>query len=177
MSPKQDRYIEELYHTYFRKLIIYATASLHNSERAQDVVQDTFHEAVLHVDTLINHPNPGGWLMNTVKNRIRENERQRNRYIQRFLSLESELLREPASYSGSTLSADVIDNMDDVFTVEKIKQVLTEEEYKILKRLILDHATHLQVAQELGITVYASQKRLERIRKKLYKVFPERKRK
>jgi DNA-directed RNA polymerase specialized sigma24 family protein len=41
---------------------------------------------------------------------------------------------------------------------------------------VFDRASHQQVAQEFGISVYASQKRLERIRDKLYTVFPERKR-
>jgi len=40
---------------------------------------------------------------------------------------------------------------------------------------VFDRASHLEVAQEFGISVYASQKRLERIREKLYTVFPERK--
>ena len=61
--------------------------------------------------------------------------------------------------------------------IEKIERALTREEYQLLKRLILDKASHLEVAKELGITVYASQKRLERIRGKLYKAFPEQKKK
>ena len=61
--------------------------------------------------------------------------------------------------------------------METIEQTLTAEEYQLLKRIILNKASHLEVAQELGITVYASQKRLERIRDKLGKAFPERKKK
>ena len=59
--------------------------------------------------------------------------------------------------------------------IEKVERVLTPEEYQLLKRLVFDRASHLGVAQEFGISVYASQKRLERIREKLYTVFPERK--
>ena len=55
----------------------------------------------------------------------------------------------------------------------KADQALAPEEYQLLKRLILDKASHLEVARELGITVYASQKRLERIRDKLRREFPE----
>ena len=56
-----------------------------------------------------------------------------------------------------------------------IENVLTPEELHLLKRLVFDRASHLEVAQELGISVYASQKRLERVRAKLYVAFPERK--
>ena len=48
--------------------------------------------------------------------------------------------------------------------IEKVERVLTPEEYQLLKRLVFDRASHLEVAQEFGISVYASQKRLERIR-------------
>ena len=54
---------------------------------------------------------------------------------------------------------------------------LEVEEYRLLKRLIFDRASHLQVAREFHITVYASEKRLERIRDKLSAVFPGRRRK
>ena len=60
--------------------------------------------------------------------------------------------------------------------IEILERVLTPEEFRLLKRLVFDRASHQQVAQEFGISVYASQKRLERIRDKLYTVFPERKR-
>lgn len=59
--------------------------------------------------------------------------------------------------------------------MEKISQALTEDEFYILQKLVLEKAAHKQVAQELGITIWNSQQRLTRIRKKLYEVFPDRK--
>ena len=67
MHPDQDRFIEQLHHDYFGKLTMYASASLKDQSRTQDVVQDTFHEAVRCIDVLMAHPNPGGWLMVTLK--------------------------------------------------------------------------------------------------------------
>ena len=55
MHPDQDRLIEQLYHEYFGKLTLYASAALRNQTRAQDVVQDTFHEAIRRIDTLMGH--------------------------------------------------------------------------------------------------------------------------
>ena len=57
--------------------------------------------------------------------------------------------------------------------LEQIQQALTPEEYRLLTRLTIDGASHLEVAEEFHISVYASQKRLERIRKKLYQQFPQ----
>lgn len=57
--------------------------------------------------------------------------------------------------------------------LKKIESALKPDEYKLLKRLVIDRATHLQVSREFGISVYASEKRLERIRKKLHKLLPK----
>ncbi len=174
MLPEQDMFIERLHRKYFRKLTLYAISALRGPTKAQDVVQDAFHEAVLHINDLMAHENPGGWLMKTVKNKIRDSERAHRRYICRFLSLDTDISAEQLPSNGLTLE---LSDSDDILPMETIEQTLTAEENQLLKRIILNKASHLEVAQELGITVYASQKRLERIRDKLGKAFPERKKK
>ena len=164
MMPDKNELVERLYRLHFKKLFIYANAVLRDPEQAKDVVQDTFHEALRRIDVFAKHENPGGWLMNTLKNKLKENERTRRRDLLRLLSLDADFpdesnLPEPQEES----------------VIEKVERVLTPEEYQLLKRLVFDRASHLEVAQEFGISVYASQKRLERIREKLYTVFPERK--
>ncbi|MCI8330446.1 MAG: sigma-70 family RNA polymerase sigma factor [Oscillibacter sp.] len=57
--------------------------------------------------------------------------------------------------------------------LETVRETLTDEEWYILRKFAIDGASHLQIAKELGITVSASQKRLERIRKKLENSLPE----
>ena len=95
MHPQQARPLEQLYHDNFDLLTIYAAASLKSRSRAQDVVQDIFHEAARHIDTLTEHPNPGGWLMVTLKNKLREAERAQRLYLLHFLSLDTDLPVEP----------------------------------------------------------------------------------
>lgn len=56
--------------------------------------------------------------------------------------------------------------------MKELLSILTPEEAALWKRLMMDGATHLETAEELGISVWASQKRLERIRKKLQQRFP-----
>lgn len=60
MRPDQDIFMQQLYQDNFLKLMLYVTSSLKNVDRAQDVIQDTFHEAINHIDILMQHPNPGG---------------------------------------------------------------------------------------------------------------------
>ena len=80
MRPDQDRLIEQLYQKYFGMLTLYATASLKNQSCVQDVVQDTFHEAINHADVLMQHPNPAGWLKLTLKNKVKEEQRRMRKY-------------------------------------------------------------------------------------------------
>lgn len=112
--------------------------------------------------------------MLTAKNKIYESERERIRYIRRFLSLNSEVFSEIASFDSPV---EEVSTSDEPSPMKKIEQILSPEELHLLKRLIFDSASHMEVAEELGITVWTSQKRLERVRKKLLEAFPERKKK
>ena len=171
MMSDEKELVERLYRLHFKKLFIYANAALRDSELAKDVVQDTFHEAVRRINVLEKHENPGGWLMNVVKNKIKEYERKRRRDLCRVLSLEADFPDE-CNQPEELVSAQP--EIQDEPVPQTIKRVLTPEEFRLLKRLVFDRASHRQVAQEFGISIYASQKRLERIRDKLYAVFPER---
>lgn len=173
MSPKQDAFLEKLFREYANNLTLYATTVLRDATRAKDVVQDTFHAAVLHMEdkNLMTHENPGGWLMETLKKKIKESNRAQERYLRRVISVEPDVLAESSSTDGS------FDQLECKLILEEIKKVLTQDELYLLERLTLDKASHLEVSKELGITVWASQKRLQYIREKLYQTFPEWKKK
>ncbi|MDR1156818.1 MAG: sigma-70 family RNA polymerase sigma factor [Oscillospiraceae bacterium] len=170
MLPAQEVFLAALYRKNFGKIAIYAAVAMKDSVKAQDIAQDVFHEAILHIERLMIHDNPEGWLMQTAKNKIHENQRERTRYLQKFLSLDSDVFIEVFS-----LDEQEIHESNEISSMKKIAQALSPEEFHHLKRLVFDKASHKEVAGELGITIGASQKRLERIRKKLFDVFPERK--
>lgn len=174
MLPTQNIFLERLYLENFSKITIYATAALKDRSKAQGISQDVFYEAVQHIKILMEHNNPGGWLMQTAKNKIHESERERMRYIHRFVSLDSVYFT--AVFTLDEYEIEVHDP-NEISLMNKIEQALSPEEYHLLKRIIFDNAPHMEIAKELGITVWASQKRWERVRKKLFEVFPERKRK
>lgn len=174
MRPDQNDFIKQLYQDNFLKLMVYVSTSLKNTSRAQDIVQDTFHEAIHHIDILMQHPNPGGWLRMTAKYKVREEQREMNKYAAYFISLDSDLLTEPGE-EDPRLAQQGEPDAAPVLLLEKIKKILTEEEYRLLKRLTIDGVSHVKAAEEFGISVYTSQKRLERIRKKLKKDFQKNK--
>ncbi len=74
MEPDRNEAIGALYEREYDALCRAAYRALGDWEAAQDLVQDTFLLALLRVDG--SHPSPGGWLVETLRNLIR-NERRK----------------------------------------------------------------------------------------------------
>lgn len=168
MLPDQDAFIEKLYREFFTQLWIYAKVALEDPEQAQEVVQDTFHEAVRHIDTIMAHDNPKGWLMVTLKKKTMHARRSMNRYTLHFISLDSDF-----EFSDPVLASEdpVPNNVRD--TLKELRRVLSVEEWNLLRKITLEKQPYKKVAEELGITVWTCQKRIERIRRKLKKYFAD----
>lgn len=158
----QDDFLEKLYRTYFDDLRAYAAYALESADLGEEMVQDTFHEASRHLDELMNHPNPGGWLRVTLKYKIAHFKRDRNRYMIRFVSLDT-----------GNVYGDQIPSVEDYFPqqtesiLRTVREVLTEEEWELLRKIALEKVPYKMVASELGTTIWACQKRVQRIREKL----------
>lgn len=168
MTVEQEAFLEKLYRENFPRLLGYATAVLENKSLAMDVVQDTFHTAVAKIHILMSHSNPNGWLMETLKHKIRDQIRAYRRYTARFVSFED---FEPYMASPDTNTAEIWESIPAIW--KKVEQVLTPEDFHLLKRIVLDGYSHREVAEELHISIWASQKRLQRIRLALMDIFPE----
>lgn len=174
MGTKADEYIEKLYRAEYPKLLRYASSKVRNSSRAQDLVQDTFHDAICKKDMLLKHPKPEAWLMMTLKNKIMVSEREKQQYINKFSSYEDT----DRSESAVTLALNQAHETEKFnLAMQTIRSALSKEEYYLFKRIVMDEASHLEVATEMGITVWTSQQRLARIKKKLQKYFPEHRKK
>lgn len=164
MDPGAHDLIESQFQEFYPALYQYAKIALDDPDWAEDVVQDVFHFALQNANALNQHPNPRGWLMQTLKNKIKECKRQRRKLAEMERSLD-------------TLPEHILAVEDEVpeeqteGAVEKIKRRLTKEELHLLKRIVLDKASHTELAEELHITVWASQQRLSRIRGKLRELF------
>ena len=66
MVPEQELFFEQLYRNLFPELKIYAMRSLQNDAQAEEVVQDTFHEALQKIDILMCHKNPEHTMMKSM---------------------------------------------------------------------------------------------------------------
>lgn len=172
MLPEESEFLRELYNENFPALYRYAVKLLKLSnfdsalfdDLAEELVQDTFHTASEKIKDLTVHPNPGGWLMIALKNKFRE-FRRRARSDNRQLILMSALtsdLADPRSNIGAAQS-----DMELRGDLARIRQALSPEDLSLFEMVALNHVSHRSAAEKLGISVWASQKRLERIRKSL----------
>lgn len=159
-----NAFLEALYNKNYERLYIYAENTLLNAAYAEEAVQETFFEAVRRQDALMRHARPEAWLMETLKNKIRVGNRRRALEALCFISLEQDLAQESKRLAVEDRPFGSISDL-----LDTIRVLLPPEDYHLLCRITLDGATHLEVAKELDISVWGSQKRLQRIRKKLRK--------
>lgn len=167
---KKEDFFEQIYRQQFQKLCRYANTMLCNEHLAEEAVQDAFLEFYRQLDKLWTCDAPERWLQQTVKNKTRHILRTQAQDIRRLVSLDSE--------EAPTIAAP--DELDKIETCvsEDLKRVkenilnsITKEEFLLLKRVAFQKLTHKQLAEELGISLDACHKRIQRIRAKLKNKF------
>ena len=84
MTSEQREIFSEIYIDNWPKLLRYAKANKWCVGAAEELVQDTFHDAWSKFDELNDHENIGGWLMLTLKNKMRNYIRSRRRDFKLF---------------------------------------------------------------------------------------------
>ena len=147
INEKYLKFIETLYIKNASLLFNYANIILSNASLAEEAVQETFVIACIKQHALENSPNPEGWLMNTLKNVCRNIQKNRNYYLSRILSLNESVLGTTALESDN----------------------LWEEDFMILKKIILDGYSYKDLAKELGISLEACKKRAQRAKQRFRK--------
>ncbi|WP_313343083.1 sigma-70 family RNA polymerase sigma factor [Sedimentibacter sp.] len=158
LDDKQKSFIEEMYMDMYYFLSTYAQSSLNDCALAEEAVQDTFRIACAKIDDFISSPNPKGWLLNTLKYVIKNMVRSRA-YINNIIITSLDKNEITLAKNTDELNIDII-----------YSDIVDSEDYKLLKRIALDKYTMLEAAQELGISVEACKKRVQRAKKKLKKI-------
>jgi len=159
-NPSIQQIFDSFYDEYFEIMVSHAFRYTKDWHLAKDVAQDAF---ALLLDSkkmreFLASVNRVGWMKNTVMNTARNMIKSRNRERRRLITYE-ELFEEPSSVdhypseSGDTLL--------------RFKGRLKKEEFYLLRRTILENASYTEVAEELGISVWACYKRRQAIRDKL----------
>jgi RNA polymerase sigma-70 factor (ECF subfamily) len=142
MLPEQAAFLHTLYDANFAWLYDYAVSALKDRAAAEEITQDTFFTAAQKIDELIEHPNPKGFLMEVMKNKIHEYWRQWNRNIKWLVSLEEGLLAKIPGPSGLVSFSGVL---------EFARETLSEKEWAVFSQFFQGN-THGEIARKLDIT-------------------------
>jgi len=157
MKARYTLEIERLYLQLYPLLFEYARSSLSSDSLAEEAVQDTFRIACQKPEAMINSPNPEGWIMNTLKNVLKNTIRNQN--ISRRILLD---------YFASNINDITVTN-DRVGLEILYEDVADLEEFKMVKAMALEGKSYLEMSQELGISMAACRKRMQRARETLRK--------
>ena len=154
MDTEQRELIERLFLEMYEKLLMYARYALPESSLAEEAVQETFQIACQKPESLQESPNPQGWLVNALKNTIRNikhNRANAERILAQYLHVPDDRTYSEDELNLSVLYEDIVDT----------------EEFKMLKEYAIDGRSHLEMATARGITINACKKRLQRAKEKL----------
>ena len=157
-GQEQDIFLEQLYRAHFHELEVHAYGFLGRWDLANIAAQDAFHTAWIRIEAVMASPNPVGWMKNTVRNTCYNMVRSQNRYLKLFLSLEALPPDAEPSSTDYSQSSDLL---------QEIEDSLSPQEYALLKAIFIDGRSYLDLAEKLGISMWACRKRVERIIKKI----------
>jgi len=157
MKARYKLEIERLYLQLYPLLFEYARSSLSSDSLAEEAVQDTFRIVCQKPEAMINSPNPEGWIMNTLKNVLKNTIRNQN--ISRRILLD---------YFASNINDITVTN-DRVELEILYEDVADLEEFKMVKAMALEGKSYLEMSQDLGISMAACRKRMQRARETLRK--------
>lgn len=76
MSDYQDKFLKALYESQYKKMMGVAYRMVGSMDISQDLVHEVFLLALLRWDELKNHPSPEGWLMLSLKNMAKNEQRR-----------------------------------------------------------------------------------------------------
>ena len=125
MQDEIKAFYDKLYNEYYAYFFRLTRMKLKNHHAAEDIVQELFFAAYQKIDVLVVHPEPGAWLGDALKKLVMKYYRGMGRRLNNEAKLQNE-------YSNDdTISFSVAE--DDEFA-----DILTREEYAMLKRNILD---------------------------------------
>lgn len=163
LKPDEHDFIEELYKKEYSALSDYAKTVMSGAWAAEDVVQDTFLMACTRVGMLMEHPKPGGWLLLTLKNNIRNYWRVRQNLTKNIVDVP---LEEWLNYLSNDKTPE--DDFDILYG-----DLVEHKEYDILKKFVIEGYSIGMIALEYGVSANTCRQRIFRAKKMLRKIYEE----
>ncbi|MBQ8619714.1 MAG: sigma-70 family RNA polymerase sigma factor [Clostridia bacterium] len=125
---------------------------------ASDIVQDVFVLAAKRIDVLRTHPNPVGWLIKTAQYVCRN-------YVSAYSRGHEQLFETLDLHAGPEKDMAKID------TLISLEQMLTPEEFALLKAYYIDQRSTEEICRETGFSPNRLRVRMHRLKKYLSAYF------
>ena len=159
LETEEQTFFQGLYQDHYRALFSYAYHLGIGREAAEDYVQDTFLTALRHAETVLNSPNPRGYLQQVLKNVIGYQLRCM-RYAESLQrKLRERLEQEPDG--------------DPIMPETLYRGAISDEDLGLLIRFYLEGWSQKELARELGVSLNACKKRIQRAKERLRSALEE----
>lgn len=145
-----ESFLAQLYRREYPLLYRVAYRLTGSRDDAQDMIQKTFLLAISQQEELSRHPNPGGWLVVTLNNLVKNERRRMSHQVE--IPLE-DVSRFPAQEPDMPFR-------------ESLPDGLSTEEQQLLSWKFELELDHREMARRLGISPMACRARLSRLLKK-----------
>ena len=156
-KEKGNELLEKVYVELSNFLLNYANSKLHDPALAEEALQETFRIACDKLEMFCNSPNPKGWIVMVLKNVIRNMERKLARLRRTFIAMGDCGINE---YEAPP---------DERITDVEYSDVVSSEDYELLKLVVMEGFSMKEAAEHFGISVEACKKRVQRATERMRK--------
>lgn len=160
MDLSDRAYLDQMFREMYGKLLQYAYANMDDASLSEDAVQESFQVAARKIGVLRSSDNPKGWMLNTLKNVLRDYKRQQARQSLRILSTGDD--EPPDTEEGHSPRED-----EDSWLNLMYGGLVSDEDFELLKLVYVRRFSLQDAAEHLGIGEEACKKRLQRARLKM----------
>jgi RNA polymerase sigma-70 factor (ECF subfamily) len=151
-----EDFIAQLYNRMYKKLYLAAYSRLRSFHAAEDITQDVFVLAQEKREELLVHPNPEGWLFDTLKNKIKHELRAKTR----FFAMQGKLEAMWQTTRNSKIG----------FSQEMIN-CLTEKEHRLMRMIFVEGYSIREVAKKYGLIYDTCRRHVQAAKEKLNSMY------
>ena len=154
----------QLYSQFSKPIYRYCLAKLRDTHKAEDCMQNTFIVLYRKLQNNEDIAHPGTFLFRVADKNVLHMQAKEN--SKPTVSLDDV----PETADDNTDETD--SRIDYRLLLQKIKELLSEEEYRLFTLKYVEHLTLKQAADTLNISPAAAAKRLQRIRQRIQQAIP-----
>lgn len=158
-TKEEEEYFNKLYLETYGFLYRYAARICIEHSDTEDVLQETFKEAYVHLDDVRKSLNPEGYLVKVLKYKVLKFYQKKKKHLERETKIEESSLEDKEKTEEKIVVWDFC------------KRTLNVMEYNIILRRFRDKASVMEISDELGITEGACKMRMKRSLTKLKKAY------